>query len=174
MLNLKPSTCFCNTCDLVPLFVLGIVCNNVRRSGVLCLNVNVIDKNPEYQDPMLNIFYPDYDRLSFWGVPYQFDYVFGPGTEQAKVRPRKHIMQCAVLTVSLIIAHHHVDCLRVFPGECKLTLWVAKVVTRPRSLFVTYAGMHTWARACVLRCESGWCLRNATLVTCSYFRAIYP
>lgn len=35
---------------------------------------------------MASITYPDVDRLSFWGVPYQFDYVFGPGTEQAQAR----------------------------------------------------------------------------------------
>eukprot|EP00904_Undaria_pinnatifida_P001842 jgi/Undpi1/11659/HiC_scaffold_36.g13954.m1 len=44
-----------------------------------------IDKDPEYEDPMANITYPDVDRLTFWGMPYQFDYVFGPGTEQAQV-----------------------------------------------------------------------------------------
>lgn len=35
---------------------------------------------------MANITYPDDDRLIFWGVPYQFDYVFGPGTKQAQAR----------------------------------------------------------------------------------------
>lgn len=35
---------------------------------------------------MANITYPDVDRLTFWGVPYQFDYVFGPGTKQAQVK----------------------------------------------------------------------------------------
>eukprot|EP00752_Nemacystus_decipiens_P003758 g3461.t2 len=44
-----------------------------------------IDRDREYDDPMANITYPDVDRLTFWGVPYQFDYVFGPGTKQTQV-----------------------------------------------------------------------------------------
>ncbi|CBJ31988.1 conserved unknown protein [Ectocarpus siliculosus] len=47
--------------------------------------VLVIERGKEYEDPMANITYPDVDRLTFWGVPYQFDYVFGPGTKQAQV-----------------------------------------------------------------------------------------
>lgn len=47
--------------------------------------MKAIERDSEYEDPMTNISYPDDDRLSFWGVPYQFDCVFGPGTEQAKV-----------------------------------------------------------------------------------------
>eukprot|EP00903_Cladosiphon_okamuranus_P017656 g16259.t2 len=47
--------------------------------------VLAVDRDREYEDPMANITYPDVDRLMFWGVPYQFDYVFGPGTQQAKV-----------------------------------------------------------------------------------------
>ncbi|CAM9184037.1 unnamed protein product [Scytosiphon promiscuus] len=45
-----------------------------------------IERDQEYEDPMAKITYPDVDRLSFWGVPYQFDYVFGPGTKQAQAR----------------------------------------------------------------------------------------
>lgn len=48
--------------------------------------VLVIERDKEYEDPMANITYPDVDRLTFWGVPYQFDYVFGPGTKQAQAR----------------------------------------------------------------------------------------
>ncbi|CAM9220071.1 unnamed protein product [Ectocarpus sp. 6 AP-2014] len=47
--------------------------------------VLVIERGKEYEDPMANITYPDVGRLTFWGVPYQFDYVFGPGTKQAQV-----------------------------------------------------------------------------------------
>lgn len=50
------------------------------------IQVEAIEKDEEYEDPMANITYPDVDRLSFWGVPYQFDYVFGPGTEQEQAR----------------------------------------------------------------------------------------
>lgn len=50
------------------------------------------ERDPEYDDPMANISYPDVDRLLFWGVPYQFDYVFGPGTEQAKARLLDYIL----------------------------------------------------------------------------------
>lgn len=49
------------------------------------MKITAIDRDKEYEDPMANITYPDVDRLTFWGVPYQFDYVFGPGTEQAQV-----------------------------------------------------------------------------------------
>lgn len=45
-----------------------------------------MERDEEYEDSMASITYPDVDRLSFWGVPYQFDYVFGPGTEQAQAR----------------------------------------------------------------------------------------
>lgn len=48
----------------------------------------MLENDPENEDPMGNIAYPDDDRLSFWGVPYQFDHVFGPGTEQSKVNMR--------------------------------------------------------------------------------------
>lgn len=51
--------------------------------------MKVIERDSEFEDPMTNISYPDDDRLSFWGVPYQFDCVFGPGTDQAKVRHEK-------------------------------------------------------------------------------------
>ncbi|CAM9112685.1 unnamed protein product [Laminaria digitata] len=47
--------------------------------------ITAIDRDMEYEDPMASITYPDVDRLTFWGVPYHFDYVFGPGTEQAQV-----------------------------------------------------------------------------------------
>ncbi|CAM9700612.1 unnamed protein product [Pylaiella littoralis] len=49
------------------------------------VEVMAIEQDREYEDPMANIVYPDVDRLLFWGVPYQFDYVFGPGTTQAQV-----------------------------------------------------------------------------------------
>lgn len=50
------------------------------------LKALAIDRDREYEDPMANITYPDVDRLTFWGAPYQFDYVFGPGTKQAQAR----------------------------------------------------------------------------------------
>lgn len=50
----------------------------------LALQVLAIEQDGEYEDPMANIAYPDVDRLMFWGMPYQFDYVFGPGTTQAQ------------------------------------------------------------------------------------------
>lgn len=51
----------------------------------LLVKVIAIERNQEYEDPMVNITYPDVDRLTFWGTPYQFDYVFGPGTNQTQV-----------------------------------------------------------------------------------------
>lgn len=68
---------------LLPVFV-------IFGRSLFCLpyaEVAAIERDQEYEDPMANIIYPDVDRLTFWGVPYQFDYVFGPGTEQAQVRP---------------------------------------------------------------------------------------
>lgn len=59
-----------------------------RVCGILETKIDLIQKDPELQDPKVNVTYPDYDRLSFWGVPYQFDHVFEPGTEQVKVSPR--------------------------------------------------------------------------------------
>lgn len=55
----------------------------------LAVKITAIDRDKEYEDPMANITYPDVDRLTFWGVPYQFDYVFGPGTEQTQVKSPK-------------------------------------------------------------------------------------
>ncbi|CAM9110909.1 unnamed protein product [Discosporangium mesarthrocarpum] len=44
-----------------------------------------IEADPDCEDPVANISYPDFDKLKFWGVPYEFDHVFGPGTRQAEV-----------------------------------------------------------------------------------------
>ncbi|CAM9298740.1 unnamed protein product [Ectocarpus sp. 12 AP-2014] len=57
--------------------------------------VLVIERDKEYEDPMTNITYPDVDRLTFWGVPYQFDYdcfVFLFVSEHAP-RPTVHVLQ---------------------------------------------------------------------------------
>lgn len=60
----------------------------------MALKIIAIDKDKEYEDPMANITYPDVDRLTFWGVPYQFDYVFGPGTEQTQVKLPQPLQNC--------------------------------------------------------------------------------
>lgn len=60
--------------------------NSLRGLSTCFLKALAIDRDREYEDPMANITYPDVDRLTFWGVPYQFDYVFGPGTQQAQAR----------------------------------------------------------------------------------------
>lgn len=57
----------------------------INRCILTCWQIKVIENDPDYDDSVVNISYPDDDRLSFWGVQYQFDYVFVPGTEQAKV-----------------------------------------------------------------------------------------
>lgn len=59
------------------------------------MKITAIDRDKEYDDPMANITYPDVDKLTFWGVPYQFDYVFGPGTEQAQVKSLEQIPKLA-------------------------------------------------------------------------------
>ena len=64
----------------------GVRSRSNTRLSLLAVKIIAIDKDPEYEDPMANITYPDVDRLTFWGMPYQFDYVFGPGTEQAQVQ----------------------------------------------------------------------------------------
>ena len=59
------------------------------------MKITAIDRDKEYDDPMANITYPDVDKLTFWGVPYQFDYVFGPRTEQAQVKSLEQIPKLA-------------------------------------------------------------------------------
>lgn len=72
---------------------------------------------------MANITYPDVDRLTFWGVPYQFDYVFGPGTQQAQasieeLRMSIMMFERSAIETTIIIAARLVfyfKCLVQFP-----------------------------------------------------------
>ncbi|CAM9779321.1 unnamed protein product [Ascophyllum nodosum] len=59
----------------------------LNHSEVLAISTTSgTERDVNCEDPMANIAYPDEDKLTFWGVPFQFDYVFGPSTKQAKAR----------------------------------------------------------------------------------------